>query len=127
MLDLMAPDKIVWVSATLAEPCLGSGTPWNPAAAHLRIVHQAYAHDFIVKIYRTIYNVRDLFVRMDLERVRQVVPEHPLSVMGDTRFDSVIERREPLSRNGLRVGQGLYSQRGPGQDEEGIIQFYERL
>ena len=33
----------------------------------------------------------------DLERVRQVVPEHPgLSVMGDTRFDSVIERREQL-------------------------------
>ncbi len=34
----------------------------------------------------------------DLERVRQAIPEHPgLSVMGDTRFDSVIERRDGLT------------------------------
>lgn len=104
LLDLMAPDKIVWVSYDLWPNHVWEAAHRGiPQLLISGIVHQASARstNFIVqKFYRTLYNRLEQIMLVsdaDLERVRQVVPEHPgLSVMGDTRFDSVIERREQL-------------------------------
>ena len=105
LLDLLRPSKIVWVSYDLWPNHV-----WEAARRGITqmlisgIVHQASARNtnmIAKKFYHTIYSCLEhimLVSDADLERVRQAIPEHPgLSVMGDTRFDSVIERRDGLT------------------------------
>ena len=124
----MAPDKIVWVSYDLWPNHIWEAAHLGTAAARLQDRHQASARNtnlIIQKFYRTLYNRLEQIMLVsdaDLEQVRQVVPEHPGLVMGDTRFDSVIERREQLDPPQWPEDwdEDLFVAVVPGRDEECI-------
>ncbi len=104
LLGLVQPSRIIWVSYDLWPNLLWTAAKLGiPQSLVSAIVHSGSAREtrsWGRAFYRTLYRSLDTILTVseaDMLRIRKCVPEHPvLQVMGDTRCDSVLERRDRL-------------------------------